>query len=72
MTIALTLDKMTIADKLQAMETIWDDLCHNVQDIGIPEWHHEVLAARAVDLREGKESFTEWETAKESIRESVK
>ncbi len=72
MTIALPLDKMTIADKLQAMETIWDDLCHHVQDIRIPEWHHEVLAARTVDLREGKEAFAEWETAKEAIRESVK
>jgi hypothetical protein len=72
MGIALPLEKMTIADKLQTMETLWDDLCHHVEDIGIPEWHHEVLAARAEDLKEGKERFTDWEAAKEAIRESVK
>lgn len=72
MGIALPLDKMTVADKLQTMELLWDDLCHHVQDIGIPEWHHEVLAARAADLKEGKERFTDWESAKEAIRESVK
>ena len=72
MGIALKLDKMTVADKVQTMETLWDDLCHHVQDVGIPEWHHEALAARVEDLRKGKECFTDWEIAKEAIRESVK
>ena len=72
MGVALKLDKMSLADKLQTMETLWDDLCQHVQDIGVPEWHHEVLAAREADLRDGKEQFGDWESAKEAIRESVK
>jgi hypothetical protein len=43
-----------------------------VQDVGVPEWHHDLLATREADLKEGKERFTDWETAKESIRESLK
>jgi hypothetical protein len=54
------------------METLWDDLCHHVQDIAVPEWHHEVLAARETDLQEGKEKFCDWDSAKKTIRESVK
>jgi hypothetical protein len=72
MGVALQIDKMSLADKLQTMENLWDDLCHHVQDVGIPEWHHDVLAARETDLKEGKEQFTDWETAKEIIRESLK
>jgi hypothetical protein len=72
MGVALQIDKMSLAEKLQTMETIWDDLCHHVQDVGVPEWHHDVLAAREADLEEGTEQFTDWETAKETIRESLK
>ena len=42
------------------------------EDIGVPQWHHEVLAAREADLRDGKEQFSDWESAKETIRELVK
>ncbi len=72
MGVALQLDKMSLADKLQTMETLWDDLCHHVHDIAVPEWHHEVLAVREADLLEGKDRFSDWEAAKETIRESVK
>lgn len=72
MGVALKLDEMTLADKLQTMETLWDDLCHRVQDVAIPEWHNEVLAAREADLRDSKERFSDWESAKDAIRESVK
>ena len=41
-------------------------------DIVVPEWHHKVLVSREADLHEGKERFTDWEAAKENIRESLK
>ena len=72
MAFSLPLAQMSTADKLQTMETLWDDLCHKAGDIGIPEWHYEVLATREEDIKAGKEHFTDWETAKEAIRESLK
>jgi hypothetical protein len=69
---ALKLDEMSLADKLQTMETLWDDLCRNAPDVAVPEWHNEVLAVREADFREGREHFTDWETAKRTIRESLK
>ena len=72
MGVALKLDEMSLADKLQTMETLWDDLCHHVQDIAVPDWQYEILAAREADLWEGKEQFSDWESTKETIRESVR
>jgi len=72
MGVALKLDEMSLADKLQTMETLWDDLCHHVQDIAVPEWHYEVLAARHENVKEGKAQFTDWDVAKEQIRELLK
>jgi len=72
MGVALKLDEMSLADKLQAMETLWDDLCHRVQDVAVPEWHREVLAERAAAVMEGKTQIDDWEVAKVKIRESLK
>ncbi len=71
MGVAFTLDEMSLYEKLQTMEILWDDLCHHVNDVASPEWHHEVLASREADLHEGKGQFTDWDSAKKDIRESL-
>ncbi len=65
---ALQINKMSLTEKLETMEKLWDDLSHHVQDVAVPEWHTEVLAAREADLITGTASFDDWETAKETIR----
>ena len=70
MSINLQIKEMSLKDKLFAMETIWDDLCHNEQPIQSPPWHDEILQER---LKESKESnkFSDWEVAKQNIRNSL-
>jgi len=68
---SLHLDKMTIADKLHAMEELWDDLCRRADGISSPTWHHDVLTAREQGVLAGEANFCEWETAKNKIREST-
>lgn len=43
MSIALPLDKMTIAEKLEVMEILWRDLSLNESRFDSPAWHGEVL-----------------------------
>ena len=69
MTLTLDLDTMTIADKLQAMEAIWDDLLRSVEQVPSPAWHGDVLRARESRVREGKSHYTDWIDAKRRIRE---
>ncbi|HBM16823.1 MAG TPA: hypothetical protein DD381_10840 [Lentisphaeria bacterium] len=71
MSIALPLDRMTVVEKLQAMETIWNDLCRKSENIPSPAWHEDVLSKREQNVRNGTDSFTDWETAKKDIRKSV-
>lgn len=68
MTISLPLEQMTVEEKLQVMEAIWDDLSRNAQDLPAPAWHGEVLAQRQAALDAGEDYFEDWETAKEKIR----
>jgi hypothetical protein len=68
MGLALRLDKMTVRDKLQALEEIWDDLCRSAKAIPSPSWHADVLRAREKRIRQGTSRFTEWTEAKQKIR----
>lgn len=71
MAYALPLDEMTTADKLRALEQLWDDLCRTPESIPSPSWHADVLRAREKRIGEGSSHFTEWSEAKQKIRDSV-
>lgn len=72
MGVSLPLDKMRVADKLETMETLWGDLSRHAGNIVVPDWHYEVLAERETAVREGTESFIDWETAKNQLRNTIK
>ncbi len=71
MTMTLHLETMTIADKLQAMELIWDDLLRSAEQVPSPAWHGDVLRARKARVREGKAHYADWAEAKQRIREQT-
>jgi hypothetical protein len=70
--ITLPLEKMTIAEKLRMMEALWSDLTRDEKRFESPEWHGEVLRERAARVKQGKESFMDWETAKKQLRNRMK
>ena len=71
MNITLPLEKMTAAEKLQTMETLWENLCRKSDDLRSPSWHGHVLSEREKLLEKGKEPIHEWAEAKDKIRRSV-
>lgn len=38
--------KMSMRERLTAMEQLWDALCHDQPEPDSPEWHQPVLEAR--------------------------
>ena len=72
MNISLPLDQMTVAEKLQLMEVIWDDLIQHAAEMPPPAWHGEVLAEREAALARGDETFEDWEAAKQRIEKDIR
>lgn len=72
MTVKLPLDKMTVREKLQVMETIWEDLSKNSDDLPSPAWHQDALEEREARIASGQAKFVDWEKAKKEIRRRVK
>ena len=71
MNVNLPLGKMTVEEKIQAMEALWDDLTRNEELFESPAWHALVLRRREELVRAGRESFIDWESAKKQLRESL-
>lgn len=44
--LAINLNKLSVAEKLQALDEIWGSLVRNTNQIPVPSWHLDVLAAR--------------------------
>jgi hypothetical protein len=62
---------MTLPEKLQIMETIWEDLSRHSDALESPEWHGTVLQKREKRIATGKARFSDWERAKADIRRRV-
>lgn len=71
MQVNLPLNEMTLEDKLKIMEDLWVDLTKNESSYPSPDWHEDVLALRAKRVKEDKESYKDWESAKKELRDSL-
>ncbi len=56
--------KMSLLERLQAMEELWDSLCHEESEIESPEWHKDMLESRRKKINEGKAEFISLEDLK--------
>jgi hypothetical protein len=69
MSATLPLDRMTTAEKLSAMEALWENLTRNANAYESPAWHGEVLREREQGVAAGKETYMDWDTAKKELRD---
>ncbi len=71
MKLELPLAEMSVAEKLEAMETLWNDLCRNAAAWVTPEWHGNILEERERRLAAGEEEVLDWEEAKRRLRQEI-
>ena len=67
----LPLAKLTLAEKLDLIETLWDDITKDDKALASPTWHEEVLQDRRKALDTGKATPHDWRETKDRIRRSV-
>ena len=71
MSVHLPLKDMTLQEKLEAMEALWQDLAGGAEPVESPDWHKETLDGRRQRVAEGQAHFADWETAKSAVRGKV-
>ena len=58
------ISKMSVLERLQTMEALWDSLTHEQVEITSPDWHGDILSARAKKIESGKAQFKSLEELK--------
>jgi putative addiction module component (TIGR02574 family) len=61
MVMPLALDKMTIEEKLQTTEALWDDLCQHEEALPVHDWQKDILDGRERMIERGESKFLDWE-----------
>lgn len=72
MDLTLPIEQMTTAEKLRALEMIWESLCRRPDDVPSPSWHADILRNREKRVQDGSSQFVDWVEAKRNIRDSRK
>ena len=72
MLFTLPLKEMSLHEKLMAIETIWDDICHSASDIPSPAWHEDVLKERDRNMKNGADKLMNWDNAKQQLQNRAK
>jgi hypothetical protein len=69
MAIELQIDQLSLEEKLEIMEALWEDLRSHAELMPVPQWHKDVLDRRERMLENGEASFEDWDSAKKRITE---
>ncbi|MDY6970684.1 MAG: addiction module protein [Spirochaetota bacterium] len=62
----IEIKKMSMVERLQAMEALWDSLMYEESEIESPEWHRDILEERKRKIENGKAEFISLEKLKSS------
>lgn len=68
MPIELPLSTMSVGEKVQLLEQVWDDLCRQSGEVRSPEWHAAILKERQRQIENGTMTVSSWSDAKERLQ----
>jgi putative addiction module component (TIGR02574 family) len=54
-------DEMSVEDKIDYVEALWDRIAANESQVPVPEWHRDVLRERIADYQADREQGRPWE-----------
>ncbi|MFO0941245.1 MAG: addiction module protein [Pirellulales bacterium] len=57
----IPIERMSVAEKLEAMELLWGSLRELPDQIPVPDWHREILDERQRRLESGQASVSSLE-----------
>jgi hypothetical protein len=60
------------SEKLQIMETLWDDLSRSDTEMDSPAWHRQALEETERRVGCGSEPLMDWAEAKQNLRARFK
>ncbi|MBV9216777.1 MAG: addiction module protein [Acidobacteria bacterium] len=70
--LVLPLETMTVAEKMDVIDRIMNDLSRSSSTVPAIAWHEEMLRQRAENIQNGKDRFITLEEAEKRIEKKIK
>ncbi|THB68023.1 MAG: acyl-protein synthetase [Gammaproteobacteria bacterium] len=67
----ISISDLSLSQKLDLMESIWNDLSTNETSLKSPDWHKEILDERNSAHKQGKLKASNWSDAKKRIKRNL-
>ena len=64
------LERMSVTERLRAMDQLWDSLTRDGDEIPSPDWHQDVLADRKTRAQRGEAKFLTLDQLRSRLRSS--
>ena len=64
------IERMSIAERLDTIEEIWQSLHHNADQVPSPEWHRDLLTDRKARAERGEAKFLTLDQLRSRLRNS--
>ena len=59
--------QLPLGEKLQIMESIWEDMCKTADGVPVYDWQKSLLDERQKAVDEGREKVLDWDEVKDSL-----
>jgi putative addiction module component (TIGR02574 family) len=69
---AVEVERMSVAERLQAMELLWRSMTREPDKVKSPAWHGEILAQRLAKVEAGKGQFLTLPQLKQRLAKRAK
>ena len=64
----IQIQSMSREEKLQTMESLWEDLSSNEAALESPSWHQAALKQTEARLADSQEQVLDWSTTNKKLR----
>lgn len=65
------LQGLPIKEKLSIIETLWESITLDEEQLAVPQWHKDLLEERDQLIKQGKANYIDWQTAKNQIQKAI-
>ena len=60
-------DALSIDDKIDYVQSLWDHIAARPEDVPVPEWHRQIITERLAAHRADSDQGKDWEEVEQEI-----
>jgi len=65
-------DELTVEEKLDYVQSLWDRITARPEAVPVPDWHLEVIEQRVKESQAGPDKGRSWDDFREELRAKLR